>query len=122
MEGALLELESDLADEDGVASSFEWYGKSIPCVPTSLQRSVAIAPDGNETSIEARIFARTVHFITADLDEVTSDSDEVLSDDFSPFPKSGHTLTFRGQAYRVAWARLSGPQSHVEIALESLSF
>lgn len=121
MEAGLLEMEGDLA-EDGVSPAFMWYGASIPCVPTSLQRSVEIAPDGNQVLVDAKLYVRAIHFTSADSDQVTVDDDSHTVDDFCLFPKTGHKLTFRGQTYRVAWAKLSGARSHVELNLESTSF
>ena len=99
---ALEELESDLADHEGVSQKLILpSGAEIPCVPSMESVGDIIIIGGREEEITVVVRVRKTHFITADLTTVTVDSEVILADNDTPRPRAGKKPTFRGKTYRV---------------------
>lgn len=97
----LLDIESDLTDDDLGESVFTMRNRELPCVPDSLMRGVQVESGGKAWIIQFSLAVRRSHFITGDSTVITGDSTELTGDSDLRHPVSGLTITFRGKPYRI---------------------
>ena len=118
IEDALEEMEGDLSPaSDGVAETFRWKTKEIPCCVSALGRAVILEDSGNMIEIQLTLTVRTSEFLSADSTLTTIDSELVTLDNETPRPVSGNLVKVRGTPYRVRKATISPSHSHITLHL-----
>lgn len=116
IEGALLELEGDLANDTDL-SVFTWKGVDIPCVPNMRGTSSDLVFGGHDDVTSFSLVVRVSHFLTADTTLVTADDTLNTADNHTPRPIAGMRLIYKGHTYKIDSAVLDPARAYVKLVL-----
>jgi len=91
-----------LQDLEGLMGNpqLSWLGFDYPCVPSSLERGTVIDFGGRLVEIKLSLTVRT----------------SAVQGAAKPL-EAGKVISYGGESYRIATAKLSGPGDHIKLQL-----
>jgi hypothetical protein len=117
IEGALDELQGEIASTANPAT-FTWRDTvEVPCVPGLAMRASIVSPGGHEAVIQFALNVKFSEFRSVDSTIITVDSELYTMDEDRPHPVMGRHLIYNGKTYKILSAGRDASGAYYKLEL-----
>lgn len=110
-------IERELRGPDDAAQWIVYGSLTLPCSPTSLEDTIALDAEGNETQITQAVLVRMELFNLPGMQPVEGEDADDLFASVEGLPNVGDEVRFRWSSYRVVKRRFDAMLASVRLDL-----